>query len=116
MRPNAPLDARGKQMTIIALPPDVTPTIVCPDWCTIPTDEHLADLPNWEGSVIHHSATVKVDRFHVSCSRLAYPDGTPQPDPHGPADVVIIDDDALDLDVAEAFARAILAAVSEARS
>jgi hypothetical protein len=29
---------------------------------------------------------------------------------------VIIDDDALDLDVAERFARAILTAVSEARS
>jgi hypothetical protein len=46
-------------MTIIALPPDVTPTIVCPDWCTIPAEEHLADLRGWEGSVIHHSATVK---------------------------------------------------------
>ncbi len=104
-------------MTVIALPPDVTPTIVCPDWCTIPTDEHLADLRAWEGSVIHHSAAVKVSHhFHVSCSRLAYPDGTPQPDPHDPADVVIVDDDALDLDVAERFARAILAAVSEVRS
>lgn len=104
-------------MTTIALPPGVTPTIVCPDWCTIPTEEHLADLRAWEGSVIHHSATVKVsDRFHVSCSRLAYPDGTPQPDPHGPADVVIVDDDALSLDAAERFARAILAAVAAARS
>ena len=82
-------------MNIVALPPDITPTIVCPDWCTIPTEEHLADLPSWEGSVIHHSATVKVSgRFHVSNSRPSYPDGTPQPDPHGPADVVSARDDA----------------------
>lgn len=43
-------------MTIVALPPGTTPTVVCPEWCTIPHAEHVDELPNWEGSVIHTSA------------------------------------------------------------
>jgi hypothetical protein len=104
-------------MTIIALPPDVTPTIVCPDWCTIPTEEHLVELPNWEGSVIHTNAERLVAGCRVTLSRLAYADGTPEPDSiSGRADMVLIDGHDMNVEDAEAFARAILAAVSEARS
>ena len=49
-------------------------------------------------------------------SPLAYPDGTPQPDPCGPPDVVFVGGDDLTLEAAERLARVILAAVAEARS
>jgi hypothetical protein len=52
----------------------------------------------------------------VALSRLAYADGTPEPDPHGAADVVFIEGQDMSVEDAERFAQAILAAVSEARS
>ncbi|WP_028656733.1 hypothetical protein [Nocardioides sp. J54] len=57
---------------VLAIPPGVRPTIVCPDWCTEGYDAHVADLGQWEGLVIHRSTEGPV--WH---SRVAYPDGTP---------------------------------------
>ena len=97
-------------MTIIAVP-DTRPPIVCPDWCTVPYQEHVDDLPNWEGFVIHWSAEVDGVRH----SSETYPDGTLAA--HEPPQVHIYDrDDQMTPDDAERFARRILAAVAEARS
>jgi hypothetical protein len=98
-------------MTTIAVSTE-TPTIVCPPWCTVPYADHVADLPNWEGYVIHYSA----ERGGVRHSRAAFVDNTI--DPTDPP-LVFVDGNAahgLELDGAEALARAILAAVEEARS
>ena len=67
--------------------------------------------------MIHTSSERIVTSCRVALSRLAYPDGTPQPDEvSGPADVVPIEGQDMNVDDVEAFARAILGAVSEARS
>jgi hypothetical protein len=50
---------------------------VCPDGRTIPDTEHVDELPNWEGSVIHTNADRVVAGCRVALSRLAYPNGTP---------------------------------------
>ena len=104
-------------MPVIALPPGITPTVVCPDWCTTPHAEHVDELPNWEGSVIHANTERVVAGCRVALSRLAYPDGTP--DAHQPgalADLIMVEGQEMSVDDAQAFARAILAAVSEARA
>ena len=104
-------------MTVIALPPGVTPTVVCPEWCTIPHTEHVDELPNWEGSVIHTNTERVVAGCRVALSRLAYPDGTPETDqPGGQADLIMVEGQEMSVEDAEAFARAIFAAVSEARA
>ena len=89
-----------------------TPTIVCPAWCTVSYAEHLRDLPNLEGFVIHHSG----DRNGVHHSRAAYIDNTP--DPSDPPLVFVSRNTAegMTLDAAEAHALNILAVVQEARA
>ncbi len=97
-------------MTTIAVS-TASPAIVCPDWCTVPYLEHVDDLPNWEGFVIHWSAEVD----GVQHSSETYPDGTPAA--HELPQVHIHDRDSqMAHDDAERFARRILAAVAEARS
>lgn len=56
-------------MTAVAL--SKLPAVVCPDWCTIPGEEQVADLRNWEGFVIHWSAEVGGVRH----AEMAYADG-----------------------------------------
>ncbi|WP_148576074.1 hypothetical protein [Nocardioides caldifontis] len=86
------------------------PTIVCPEWCVIPTSEHVAELSNHEGLVIHWSEDAP-----IRLSRSSYVDGTVDPtDP--PLLHIDTPFEAMPLDEAEAFARRILAAVNEARS
>ncbi|MFA6298788.1 MAG: hypothetical protein WC642_06460 [Nocardioides sp.] len=98
-------------MTTIALPPGVTPVIACPSWCAIPLEEHIRDLPNWEGMVLHWSAADSEGVRHSAC---AYPDGTLDPtDP--PLVYLPASSDACGLDDAERLALAILSAVEEAR-
>lgn len=95
---------------VLAVPPGARPEIVCPSWCTVPFEEHFADLGNWEGFVIHWS-----ERDHVRLSAETYPDGTP--DLTNPPQIHLDHgDDQLGIDDAELLARAILAAVAEARS
>jgi hypothetical protein len=98
-------------MTTIAVSTE-TPTIVCPPWCTIPYAEHVGDLPAWEGYVIHYSAT----RDGVRHSRAAFVDN--EIDPTEPPLVYVVANaaDGMELEAAESLARAILAAVAEARS
>ncbi|QYJ05376.1 hypothetical protein KUV85_06770 [Nocardioides panacisoli] len=52
------------------------PEIVCPEWCTVSKDEHIADLRNQEGFVIHASDTAEV----VCVMAVMTPDGMPDPD------------------------------------
>jgi hypothetical protein len=67
--------------------------------------------------VIHTNAERVVAGCRVALSRLAYPDGTPETDQVGGlADVIMVEGQEMSVDDAEAFAHAILAAVSEARS
>lgn len=103
-------------MTVIALPPGTTPKVVCPERCTIPHAEHVDELPNGEGSVIHTGSERIVAGCRVALSRLAYVDGRPEPDHLGAADVVFIEGQDMSVEDAERFAQAVLAAVAEARS
>ncbi|TYL55744.1 hypothetical protein FXB39_00605 [Nocardioides sp. BGMRC 2183] len=95
-------------MTTIAVT-DTRPTITCPSWCTVPYEDHLADLPAWEGFVIHRSDYER--RVGHSC--MAYIDGTL--DPTNPPLVHLVVPHELSLDDAEALAGELLAAVREAR-
>ena len=57
------------------------PTIVCPPWCVIPVEEHIADLPNWEGHVIHWSSDrVLVSGLVARIASSATPAGSPDPE------------------------------------
>ena len=62
-------------------------SVVCPNWCTVSQDEHLNDLPSWEGRVIHWSADVNGDEWSVRHSDFTFSDGTP--DPSGSSEVNI---------------------------
>lgn len=97
-------------MTTIAVPPTVPVSIVCPTWCTITREEHLEDLPQLEGFVIHWS-DLSQRVYHSSCT---YIDGTPDPE-EGPQVFFDPPTGSPTLDNVEAFAREILAAV-EARA
>ena len=99
-------------MTTIAVPPNVRPEIVCPSWCVISQEDHIADLPNWEGRVIHWSALTE----RVNHSSETYPDGTPVLDDEPPMIWINGLCEDLTVDEAERLAEAILAAVKEARA
>ena len=43
-------------MTTYTVATHEPPTIVCPPWCSIPIGEHVSELENWEGYVIHWSS------------------------------------------------------------
>lgn len=88
------------------------PAIKCPDWCTVPLEDHLSRLRDLEGFVIHHSAEHGVVRH----SSETYVDGTP--DPEGPPLIYVNQEaaDGIGLEQAEALAHEILAAVKEARA
>lgn len=58
-------------------------TVVCPSRCTTSQAEHLADLPGWDGFVIHWSAKVEGEGWSVWHSSLTYSDGTPVEGPDG---------------------------------
>lgn len=98
-------------MTTIAVPSTVPISIVCPPWCTVTHAEHVEDLPQLEGFVIHWSDLSR--RVYHSCS--TYIDGTPDPE-EGPQVYFDPPKDGATLEDMEAFAREILAAVQEARA
>lgn len=54
------------------------PTIICPPWCDLTSEEHLADLPVEEGFV-RHSHTELSEEWQVRVEFNASPDGTPEP-------------------------------------
>jgi hypothetical protein len=56
------------------------PTIVCPDWCACSQAEHVEDLVDWEGFVIHHSADIVVrEGLELRLLSSTFVDGTPDP-------------------------------------
>jgi hypothetical protein len=64
-------------MTATALHPSEI-TFTCPPWCTFSREEHLAQLGDHEGRVVH-SGPDQTDldrRWYVSLSAISYPDGT----------------------------------------
>ncbi|WP_395691527.1 hypothetical protein [Nocardioides sp.] len=96
-------------MTTVILPRNVRPEIVCPSWCTVSTEDHIAELANLEGYAIHWSSS----SGGVEHSSMTYTDGSPGPEPGQ----VYCDGWTKDLTLTEAeqLAHAILAAVKEAR-
>ena len=100
--------------TIIAT--SAAPRIVCPPWCVVDQEQHVAELPNLEGFVVHHSAEVKLSEGNsVAHSAFAYIDGTLDPT-EPPLIFVVTPSDGIPVDHAEELAHAILAAVAEARA
>ena len=102
-------------MTVIAT--SATPRIVCPPWCTLGQEQHVAELPNLEGFVIHHSAEVKLNGntsvWHAAC---AYVDGTLDPTDPPLITVATPAAEGMPVDDAERLAHALLAAVAEVRA
>ncbi|GAB3659320.1 hypothetical protein GCM10027596_16740 [Nocardioides korecus] len=103
-------------MTVIAV--TAPPTIVCPPWCNITQSEHLADLPNWDGMVVHWSADLPAGEARsVRIASTTFPDGTP--DPAEPMSLFLDDSglpDGAPLEAAQQHAEGILAALKVARA
>lgn len=102
--------------TVVAVA--ASPAITCPAWCTVSQTQHVDDLPDFEGFVIHRLEleTVAFDGL-LEVSSSTYTDGTP--DPKNPRTEVRIDtghDTYWSVDEAEDFARSILAFVEKVRS
>jgi hypothetical protein len=91
-------------------------SVVCPPWCTVTQQSHLDDLENWEGQCIHWNRARDTDAWYVDHVLSTFVDGTPSDEAPGLNAVVKNHVEFLTLDQAEEFARAILAAVEEARS
>ncbi|MGC4111712.1 MAG: hypothetical protein QM747_15110 [Nocardioides sp.] len=96
-------------------------SVTCPSWCQVTQQEHLDDLDGWEGRCIHWNrsrASTDLDwrgdpRWFVDHVASSWVDGSP--DEEAPSEFAHCPE-SMPLDDAEAFARAILAAVEEARS
>jgi hypothetical protein len=87
-----------------------TPVIVCPTWCVISQGEHVADLNNQEGMVLHWSKD-----GDVRLGTCAFPDGAL--DPESPPLVFgSVSADGITLDDAERLAQALLTAVQQGRA
>lgn len=61
--------------------------VVCPAWCTVSQEEHLNDLLNWEGRVIHWAAAIEGPGWSVRYAAVTYANG--EPDPTGPPELFI---------------------------
>ena len=93
---------------VLAVPPGTRPALVCPPWCVVDYDKHIAELGELEGRVIHWSA----EKHSIVHSVETYPDGTVS----DPAEIHIEGQQEMSIEEAEQFARALLASVEEARS
>jgi hypothetical protein len=71
-------------MTVTATPPATAPTeyivaqtsppdIVCPAWCNVPYDEHVAALNQLDGRCIHWSDDLGVGKVGIRIARTTYP-------------------------------------------
>lgn len=101
--------------TTVAPSSATTPAILCPSWCTDTLEEHVTQIEAYEGFVIHHSPNREEDNWFVYHGRSSFPDGRLDPD-DPPQVTAAYHGDFLSPDAAERFARAILAAVEEART
>ena len=52
------------------------PTITCPDWCAVEQQDHEAELPAWEGYVMHRGCAYSTGAKWVEVHAFARPDGT----------------------------------------
>jgi len=105
-------------MTIIALPPTVTPTIVCPAWCKLSEADHLEQLPETEGCLIHYSTThtttgAEGHTFEVFLTRTAYTDGSPDERDGWAADMLYVEGQSMTREQTTEHARAILRLAAE---
>jgi prepilin-type processing-associated H-X9-DG protein len=96
----------------------MTPTIVCPDWCRVSQADHINQLPEAEGSVIHYSTAHSTNgeeghTFEVFLTRSAYTDGTPDGLDGWPANMLYVDGHAMTREQATEHARAILRLAAE---
>ncbi|GAB3253264.1 hypothetical protein GCM10027425_12400 [Alteromonas gracilis] len=87
-------------------------SIPCPSWCTVSQEEHLQDLPDWEGSAIHQSESETIGDITIKVTSMTYADG--QPDRTEGAFVWVAEQE-FDPDAAERLAHAILAAAKRVR-
>jgi hypothetical protein len=101
--------------TAVALHPSEI-TFTCPLWCRMSREEHLADLGNHGGRLVHYSEDTggRGDEvWAVSLSSMTYPDGTIVD-----GGEVMVEVDAhsvnLTLDQARVLVQAILTASAEA--
>ena len=87
-------------------------SVDCPTWCTISQAEHLADLPNLEGFVIHWSAKASGQDWSVRHADMTFATG--QPDPSEPPTLHVEVGDTLTAYAALRFADAVRSAALEA--
>lgn len=92
--------------TVVAVPE--APEIVCPPWCAVSRERHVAELDGLEGFVIHWSAEGR-----VRSSRTSYVDGTPALEEEPPC-IYVDAIDGLPAEDAEALAAEILKAARDA--
>ena len=106
-------------MTLIAV--REAPPITCPSWCKVPGSDHVEELPNTEGVVIHWSESEYVghaegsQQTEVRITRLTYVDGVRNHD-DGPADLVYLNDTPLTTDQALELAASLINAVARTYS
>lgn len=91
--------------------------IPCPPWCRISQEEHLRDLWDLDGEVIHHSTPQTVtgltSEVEVEVTSMTFADGTPDPEE---GSVVWIGGTELAPEDAETLARTLLEAAQTARA
>ena len=96
------------------------PRLSAPDWCRVSKADHIAQLPQVDGSLLHYSTTHSTtgeegDIFEVFLTRLAYTDGTPDQRDGWPAEMLYVDGQAMTREQAEAHAHHILELAAKAR-
>jgi hypothetical protein len=89
--------------------------VTCPAWCTEPQSEHLADLPAWDGRVLHRSAEQAGDGWEVQHGSYTFVDGSPADGEH-PSVRVTVTSETLHVDEARALGLAVLQACRQAES
>lgn len=103
-------------MTVVAV--GEAPPIICPPWCVVTREEHLAEIRDLDDHVVHWSSErLAGEGCNVRIASTTQLDGTP--DPTDPTHLFIKDDhfaDGAELDTAQQFGEGIIAAVREARN
>lgn len=93
------------------------PAIICPPWCVVTPEKHVAELSDLDDTVVHWSSDRPAGtNCRIRIASTTFPDGTQ--DPTDPIQLFIEDDyfhDGAALDAAQTFAESILAALEEAR-
>ena len=88
--------------------------VVCPSWCVVSQDDHLRELPNWEGRAIHWPADVTGDGWEVRQATVTFADGAP--DDYPPVVNLVHTRDELSPAAAIAFDEALIQAAREVQA